>query len=437
MSYSDSSQLLNKQAELKTLQAKYDSYIKKYTAIEQTTTTPLPNDINAISRTNPPSGIRPGEDFGEYWKFVSSGATDASACWTNAARDPRVFQKVVYTGANNATSTSTNNGDATWNQQCYGLVWNAPREASYTTNARGYSTMVSSNGFTDPTDRIARTYTKSSITTSATLNEASEITDLKTRIDALIEEIALIANSSINNELSALSQTSADQKTVIQKINQYMNSSTQQIDASNNIIEQRKNMNNVYEDINKQITLNSRKFKFVLYCLIGVIIIISYLVYVSKSIINPATVVASLVGLVFIIMYLLYALKGTTEPTTAVSTLIGMIFIITYLLYVSKIIVDPDAAVSIAVSWGWWFNWSIITFVVALLILSSFGWDMRGNIMMIWRYISDPDFWTGQFWWVGVSFLFLFVIFLHATFKSFFAPAFSSLEKMGGEDDDD
>lgn len=433
MSYSDSSQLLNKQAELKTLQAKYDSYITKYTAIASTSTTPLPNNINAISRTNPPSGVRPGEDFGEYWKFVSSGATDASFCWSAAARDPRVFQKVVYTGADGATSTATNNGDATWNKQCYGLVWNAPREASYTTNAPGYSTMTGSNA-----SGIGNVYyTKSGITTPMALNEASEIADLKSRIDALIEEIALIANSSINSELSALSQTSGDQKTMIQKINQYMNSSTQQIDASNNIIEQRKNMNNVYEDINKQITLNSRKFKFVFYCLIGVIIIISYLVYVSKSIINPATVVASLVGLVFIIMYLLYALKNTTEPTTAVSTLIGMIFIITYLLYVSKIIVDPDAAVSIAVSWGWWFNWGIITFVVALLILSSFGWDMRGNIMMIWRYISDPDFWTGQFWWVGVTVLFLVVIFLHASFKSFFSPAFSSLEKMGGGDDDD
>ena len=378
MSYSDSSQLLNRQAELKTLQAKYDTYLKSYNAIASTTTSPLPNNKNAISKSNPPSGVRPGEDFGEYWKFVSSGATDAASCWTTASRDPRVFQKVVYTGENDATSTATNNGDATWNKQCYGLIWNAPREASYNTDAPGYSTMVSNVGFTD-SDRVARTYTKSGIQSSDTLNEASEIADLKSRIDALIEEIAVIAGSSIDSELSALSQTSGDQKTVIQKINQYMNSSAQQIDASNNIINQRKNMNNVYEDVNKQITLNSRKFKFVFYSLIGVIIIISYLVYVSK------------------------------------------------------IIVDPDAAVSIVVSWGWWFNWGIITFVVVLLLLSSFGWDMRGNIMMIWRYLSDPEFWTGQMWWVGVTFLFLIVIFLQATFKSFFAPAMADLEKMGEE----
>jgi hypothetical protein len=433
MSYSDSSQLLNKQAELKTLQAKYDTYIKSYNAIQATVTSPLPNNKNAISKTNPPSGIRPGEDFGEYWKFVSSGATNASSCWTSAANDPRVFQKVVYTGVGDATSTATNNGDATWNKQCYGLVWNAPREASYNTDAPGYATMVSDVGFTDA-DRVARTYTKSGITTSNALNEASEIADLKSRIDSLIEEIALIAGSSINSELSALSQTSGDQKTVIQKINQYMNSSSSDINAKYKTIEQRKNMNSVYEDINKQITLNSRKFKFVFYCLIGVIFIISYLVYISKSIINPATVVASLIGLVIITMYLLYASKSTVGPTAAVSTLIGMIFIITYLLYVSKIIFDPDAAVSIAVSWGWWFNWSIVSFVVVLLLLSSFGWDMRGNIMMVWRYLSDPEFWTGQMWWVGVTFLFLIVIFLQATFKSFFAPAMADLEKMGEGD---
>jgi hypothetical protein len=379
MSYSDSSQLLNKQVELKDLQTKYDTYIGSYRPIASTSTTPLPTNTNAISNSNPPSGVSPGEDFGEYWKFISSGATNASACWSFATRDPRVFQKVVYTGEGNPTSTATNKGDAAWNKQCYGLIWNAPPAANYNTVAPGYSTMVSSsnNGFIDA--GVSRTYTKTGITTSAALNEATEIADLKSRIDSLIEEIALIAGSSINSELSALSQTSGDQNTVIQKINRYMNSSAQQIDASNNIINQRKNMNNIYEDVNKQITLNSRKFKFVLYCLVGVI------------------------------------------------------FIITYFLYVSKIIVDPGAVVSIAVSWGWWFNWGVVTFVVGLLLMSSFGWDMRGNIMMIWRYLSDPEFWTGQMWWVGVTFLFLIVIFLQATFKSFFAPAMADLEKMGEE----
>jgi hypothetical protein len=379
MSYSDSSQLLNKQAELKTLQARYDAYNNSYTSIASTSSTPIPNNKNAISSTNPPSGIRAGEDFGEYWKFVSSGATDAAACWSSASRDPRVFQKVVYTGANDDTSTATNNGDATWNNKCYGLVWNAPAEASYTTNAPGYSTMVSNVGNIGGKGVY---YTKSGITSTDSLNEATQIADLKSRIDALIEEIAVIAGSSINSELSALSQTSGDQKTVIQKINQYMNSSAQQIDASNNIINQRKNMNNVYEDINKQITLNSRKYKFVFYFLIGVVIIITYISYVSKL-----------------------------------------------------TLMEQFAELTNWVTWGWWTNWGVITFVVVLLILSSFGWDMKGNILMIIRYISDPDFWTGQMWWVGVSFLFLIIIFLHASFKSFFGDSLAQLEKMGEEDE--
>ena len=384
MSYSDSSQLLIKQAELKTLQQKYDSYTNTvngpYQDISSASITTTANK-NAISTTNPPPGTSPGEDFGEYWKFVSSGASTAAECWTSASRDERIFQKVVYTGAD----SRTNKGDASWNQQCYGLIWNAPPDASYNTDAPGYATMVStpgpSGGFTD-SDSIARTYTKSGITSADKLNEATQIADLKTRIDGLVEEIALIAGSSINSELNALSQTSADQKTVIQKINQYMNSSASEIADNYKTIDQRKNLNNIYEDINKQITLTSRKYKFVFYFIIGIVIIISYMSYVSKL----------------------------TIP-------------------------EQMTEVSKYVAWGWWTNWGVIAFVVVLLILSSFGWDMKGNIMMIWRYISDPDFWTGQMWWVGVSFLFLIVIFLHASFKSFFGDTLASLEKMGGEGD--
>lgn len=379
MSYSDSSQLLIKQAELKTLQQKYDSYTNTVNGPYQniaSASTNTPNK-NAISTTTPPPGISPGEDFGEYWKFVSSGAPTAAECWTSASRDERIFQKVVYTG----DDTGTNKGDATWNKQCYGLIWNAPPEASEITDASGYATMVSNTGFTD-SDRIARTYTKSGITSVEKLNEATQIAGLKSNIDKLVEEISFIAGSSINNELSTLSQTSVDQKNVIQKINQYMNSSSTEIADNYKIIDQRKNLNNIYEDINKQITLTSRKYKFVLYFLIGLVIIISYMSYVSNL-----------------------------------------------------TILEQFSEVSKYVALGWWTNWGVIVFVVVLLILSSFGWDMKGNIMMILRYISDPEFWTGKMWWVGVSFLFLIIIFLHASFKSFFGDTLANLEKMGEEDD--
>ena len=352
MSYSDSSQLLNKQAELKTIQTKYDEYVKKYTAVASATPSPTtPNNKNAISTTNPPPGIRPDEDFGDYWKHVSTDMADAAACWTSASRDPRVFKKVVYTG--------TANTDAAWNKQCYGLTWDAPAESSYTTAAPGYSTMVGSSSSGMGRDY----YTKLGITSTTDLSEATQIADLKTRMDSLTEEIGVIAGSSINSELSALSKTSGDQKTIIQNINQYMNSSAQQIDARNNIIDKRKNMNNIYEDINKQITLNSRKYKFVIYFLIGLVVILSYMSYVSKF-----------------------------------------------------TIIEQIASLSNLITLGWWSNWGVITFVISLMVLSSFGWDMKGNIAMVWRYISDPEFWMGQMWWVGVSFLFLIVIFFYATF---------------------
>ena len=72
------------------------------------------------------------------------------------------------------------------------------------------------------------------------------------------------------------------------------------------------------------------------------------------------------------------------------------------------------------VGFGWWTSWWVITIVIIILILSSFGWDMKGNIMMVIRYVTDPTFWTGQMWWLGVTFLLLLIIFFHATFKSFF-----------------
>jgi hypothetical protein len=83
-------------------------------------------------------------------------------------------------------------------------------------------------------------------------------------------------------------------------------------------------------------------------------------------------------------------------------------------------IIEQFETVKQYVGLGWWTNWWIITIAVVIFILSSFGWDMKGNIMMVIRYITDPAFWTGQMWWVGVTFLLLLIVFFHATFKSFF-----------------
>ena len=82
------------------------------------------------------------------------------------------------------------------------------------------------------------------------------------------------------------------------------------------------------------------------------------------------------------------------------------------------------------VGFGWWTNWWIIVIVVIIFIISSFGWDMKGNIMMIIRYITDPAFWTGQLWWVGITFLLLFIVFFYATFKSFFMEFNTGLNKI-------
>jgi hypothetical protein len=79
---------------------------------------------------------------------------------------------------------------------------------------------------------------------------------------------------------------------------------------------------------------------------------------------------------------------------------------------------------------GWWTSWWAITIVIIVLILSSFGWDMKGNIMMVIRYISDPEFWTGQMWWVGVTFILLIIIFFYGTFKSFFVEFDAGMKEI-------
>ena len=73
------------------------------------------------------------------------------------------------------------------------------------------------------------------------------------------------------------------------------------------------------------------------------------------------------------------------------------------------------------VGWEWWTYWWIIATVVILFVISTIGWDIKGYIITALHYVSDPSFWTGQLWWVGISFLMLIVIFFYATFKSFFS----------------
>jgi len=375
-------------AELKSLTAEYKDITGKYTPATDTTpnggvsaatvginTRYTFNDagINAMSSTATPLVVRPGEDYKDYWKYVgkvvpAAGGTkytNSQKCWNMAANDPRLFKAVVYTG--NST-LSSNPGQSEWDNHCYGLIWDATgADVSYNTSSTGYVTMVGrtsgggSNGI----------YTKLGITDgngpTANIAAASKLYDLQLRVNSLVEEIAAVSDSGINKELKELVGSATDANTLIEKINQYMNGSVSSIDTSYNIIDKRKEMNNVYSEINEQRTLRARKYRFVFYIVIAISIIIGYASYTSKL------------------------------P-----------------------LIDQIDALKNYIPLGWWTNWWIITIVVIVFILSSFGWDMKGNILMVIRYISDPEFWTGQLWWVGVTFFLLLIIFFYASFKSFF-----------------
>ena len=386
MSNSEYSQLLTKMSELKSLTGEYKSLTGKYKpAVDATANGGVGQSpvgintkytfkdagINAMSSTATPLVVRPGEDYKDYWKYVgkvvpaagSTKYTNSQKCWNMAANDPRLFKAVVYTGM-----VGTNPGQSEWDDHCYGLMWDAAgADVSYNTPSSGYSTMVgpgtgsSSNGV----------YTKLGITDGAGPTEniaaASKLYDIELRVNSLVQEIAAVSDVGINKELKNLIGSATDSKTLIEKINEYMNTGVGDISNHYDLSDKRKELNNVYSEINEQTTLRARKYRFVFYIIIAISIIIGYASYTSKL------------------------------P-----------------------LIDQIDALKNYVPLGWWTNWWIITIVVIVFILSSFGWDMKGNILMVIRYLSDPEFWTGQLWWVGVTFLLLLIIFFYGSFKSLF-----------------
>ena len=381
----DYSRLLTKMEELKSISGDYQRLINQHKPAYSTqqgdvytdifTITPGDN-INAISNTKMPLVIRPGEDYGEFWKYIGKVTNDTTSggdadalrlksarkCWSLAATNPMVFKKVVYTGINNTNQPE-------WNNRCYGLVPDAPPNASYNnTRSDGYVTMTgndaSSNGI----------YTKLGIKNidlaiqKNNLANAMRINDIQQRVNALTSEIVAESDAGINNELNLLTQSASDSKAIIGTMNDYMNNAAGDIKKKNKTSNKRKELGNIYAEINEQSTLRSRKYQFIFYIVIAISIIIGYGSYTSKI------------------------------PLLEQFEMVKNYF-----------------------SWGWWRYWFIATTVVLIFIVSSIGFDVKGHIMTAIEYLSDPEFWTGQLWWVGISFLLLIIIFFYATFKSLFS----------------
>lgn len=380
----DYSRLMTKMEELKSISLDYQRLNNDHKPAYSTqqgdvytdifTITPGDN-INAISNTKMPLVIRPGEDYGEFWKYIGKVTDDTTSgvdvdilrknsarkCWTLAATNPMVFKQVVYTGIGNTNQPE-------WNNQCYGLVPDAPGSASYNTHSPGYVSMVgkdtTSNGI----------YTKLGIknqnpaTQKNNLANAMRINDIQQRVNALTREIVAESDAGINNELNILTQSASDSKAIIGTMNNYMNDAAGEIGSNYKLSDKRKELGNLYTEINEQTTLRTRKYQFILYTVIAISIIIGYGSYTSK-----------------------------------ISLLEQFEMVKNYF------------------SWGWWRYWFITTTVVLIFIVSSFGFDVKGHIMTAIEYLSNPDFWTGQLWWVGISFLLLIIIFFYATFKSFFS----------------
>ena len=394
----DYSRLLTKMEELKSVSAEYDRLTKAHMpafsvesgspgSITYTDKYSVADNKNAISNTPMPLVIRPGEDYGEFWKYIGkvedattpTGTTaqnisdrrlnSARKCWNLAAGNPRLFQKVVYTGIENTREPS-------WNNNCYGLVPDASRSLlSINTPSPGYVTMVgngNSSGNNGIYTKLGIKETNGSTETGQEIvnrKSAMQINDLQERINGLSRDIATQSDAGINNELNNLVASSADSNSIIGSINNYMNDAVGTIKSESDISKKRKEISNLYADINEQTTLRSRKYHFIFYVVITIMIILGYWSYTSEL----------------------------------------------SLLEQYKMVQDYF------VGWDWWTYWWMVATVVILFIVSTIGWDIKGYIITAMNYATNPDFWTGQLWWVGISFLMLIVIFFYATFKSFFS----------------
>jgi len=159
MSNSDYSRLLTKMKELKTLNAEYKTISERYLPATSSTagaSYSITINKNAMSNTATPLVTRPGDDFGEHWKYVGkivpSTASDLNQfrddnslqCWNLAANDKRLFKQVVYTGD---AKLGSNPGQSNWDNRCYGLIYDAPNSAAFTnTNSAGYTYMIGKTG---------------------------------------------------------------------------------------------------------------------------------------------------------------------------------------------------------------------------------------------------------------------------------------------------
>jgi len=368
--YSAGSQLLSKQAELKKARADYENYRKIYTpyttrdslaAAGVSGWTAAGSNTNPMSGTNVPPGISPGDDYGEYWKAVKNSdgttppTTTVAACNIAASNDPRLFRKVVYTNPP---------GNPLWTNKCYGLMYYAPTDAEQSGTLNGVTTSTPPTSYgTSGTN----TYSKQNIKSDADTANASKMYDLKTKIDRLANEIAILAPKAIDLGRANLMKDADKAKDVSSKITDYMDDGVLEIARQKKYMDETQKTIMVYDETNSQIMLKAVKSRFFISAFIGIAIILAYFSYMS-------------------------------ELTLVQQFNIFLEFFSGY----------------------WWTKWSVIVFVIVLLLLSSFGWDMRGNLTTIFRYVSDPKFWVGELWWIGIT-LFLFVIvFFYSSFSSFF-----------------
>jgi hypothetical protein len=320
-------------------------------------------NTNAISTTTPPIGT-PGTNIGTDWIFLGKH-NNLSDCQKAAIDNSGIFTKIVYINDNTP-------GRDGWHKSCYG---NTVGGTSYNTSTGNldYTTSIPPYGYTklgvhDPSGNSTKT--------AAQIEKIRKLNELKAKIDAKNLEVSNLMKRIFGNTslyLSSMSDPSSNVNPVFAMNHQTKFLSDKLFGPGKGGYTELKNVRdenqsqtdniNVYDETNTQVGLNSRKFVYVLYAVIAIFFIFGLMFYTSD--LTWDEMKEKFGGF----------LKGQ-----------------------------------------WWSAWWVIVITIAAVLIGTVGWDAREAIKNVIRVITNPTYWLGDKWWIGVSGLVvLYMIYLFYT----------------------
>jgi hypothetical protein len=311
---------------------------------------------NAMSTTTPPLG-EAGKNLGTDWIYLGT-AESLPQCQEAAMKNENVFTKIVYINDNTP-------GRLQWNKSCYG---NTVGGASYGTNTAPieYTTSIPPYG-----------YTKLGInaggSTADQLTKIKRMNQLRKKIDEKNAEVQSLMNSIFGNRMKYIDSLRDPQSgkigtaTTANKLSSYLfdtnNGIYSKLSKARGSNDETQDNINLYDEINSQVSVKSTQYRYVVVILIAFVMVSAIL-----SIMSPLSLDEQIAR----IMEMFQA--------------------------------------------RWWTKWWIVLLTVSIILFSSLGWSFRDNFIAFFRLVTNPEYWLGDKWWVGVAVIFgLYFVYLYYT----------------------